>query len=112
MKEAQRHDSIGAPSRRDLIKTAAAFAAAGSVPMARPDDDDRRRRQGAIFAYIGTYTPNGQGIHLYSMDVSTGNLTPIKIFPASSPSWLAFGPAKKHLYAGMKSIPDWSVPMP
>lgn len=107
MKEAhQRLDSPNSQSRRDLIKAAAAFAAAGSVPLAQSNDDDEsRHRQGAILAYIGTYTPNGQGIHLYSMNPSTGNLTPLKVFPSSSPSWLAFDPAKKYLYAGNEINP-------
>jgi 6-phosphogluconolactonase len=49
---------------------------------------------------VGTYTPNGQGIHLFSVDSSTGDLTQIKVAAAiPSPSWLAFHPNKRFLYA-------------
>jgi 6-phosphogluconolactonase len=55
------------------------------------------------FAYVGCYTPNGLGIHLFRVEAD-GGLTPIKVLtapnaPVANPSWISFNPAKTHLYA-------------
>ena len=65
--------------------------------------------QGRILAYVGTYSSpqgpegskgNGKGIYLFEMDPSTGALRQHDVFAdESNPSWLAFNPAKTHLYA-------------
>src|SRR4030095_11292452 len=53
-----------------------------------------------VLAYVGTYTPNGQGIYLFSFDLGTGALTQIKVAAAiPSPSWIAIHPNGKYLYA-------------
>lgn len=78
-------------SRRDVLKSAAVFAMASAAP---PLD-----KTGTILAYVGTYTGNGQGIHVHSVDLTTGALMPLKVFPAVNPSWLAFDPTRRFLYA-------------
>ena len=88
----------GSISRRALIKSAAILAAAGSLPSRANASDDNP--SGTFFAYVGTYTPNGQGIHLFSFDASTGALTQIKVAAAvQNPSWLALNPNGLFLYA-------------
>jgi 6-phosphogluconolactonase len=71
-------------SRRALLAGSAAFAAPSSGRK--------------IQAYVGTYTPNGGGIHIFTMNPSNGVLTPVRVVTANSPSWLAFDPKKKFLY--------------
>jgi 6-phosphogluconolactonase len=82
-------------SRRSLLKSAAALAAipaASRLRLAKP--------KGSVLAYVGTYTPNGQGIYLFSFDLATGALTQIKVAAAiPSPSWIAIHPNGKYLYA-------------
>jgi 6-phosphogluconolactonase len=91
----QAHTPFGVVSRRDVLKGAAAVAAAWSSPaQANP------KHAGAMLAYVGAYTPNGQGIYLFSLDLSTGVLTQIKVAAMiSNPSWIAIHPNGKYLYA-------------
>ena len=85
---------FGVISRRDLLKGAAATLAVASAAPASA------KPAGTILAYVGTYTPNGQGIHRFNVDPSTGSLTQQKIFPSTiNPSWLAFHPSNTYLYA-------------
>ena len=61
-------------------------------------------------AYIGTYTPeadgkpadnHGEGIYLVDIDPATGALShPQLVAKSLSPSWMAFSPDRKSLYAG------------
>src|SRR5437870_4385735 len=84
---------LNALSRRDLLKGAAALAAVWSAPA-------WAKSQGTVLAYVGSYTPNGQGISLFEVDPSTGSLTPRNVFPSTTnPSWLAFDPSHRYLYA-------------
>ena len=82
-------------SRRTLLKSAAALAVApmtSFMAQAAP--------HGSVLAYVGAYTPNGQGIYLFSLDLATGALTQIKVAaPIPSPSWLAIHPNGNYLYA-------------
>jgi 6-phosphogluconolactonase len=91
----RRQDFRGVISRRDVLKGSVALAAAWSAPAlatAKP--------AGTILAYVGAYTPNGQGIYLFSMDLETGALTQIKVAAAiPSPSWIAIHPNGQYLYA-------------
>jgi 6-phosphogluconolactonase len=98
LRDAQRPRSPFAVSRRSLLKGAAALAAARTAAPLLADDDEH---SGApILAYVGAYTPNGQGIYLFSMNRSSGKLTQIKVAAAvPSPSWLAIHPNGKNLYA-------------
>ena len=59
---------------------------------------------GTIFVYVGTYTeqPNGkaEGIYVYQMDPSTGALTQVRTVAGfANPSFLAFDPTQRFLYA-------------
>jgi 6-phosphogluconolactonase (cycloisomerase 2 family) len=84
-------------SRRRILKGAAVFATAAQAPILADDDD---HRPASILAYVGSYTPNGQGIYLFSMNTSTGALTQIKVAAAvPSPSWIAIHPQGRYLYA-------------
>lgn len=63
------------------------------------EDEDDDHPHAPILAYVGAYTPNGQGIYLFSMD-SGGRLTQVKVAAAvPSPSWMAIHPNGKYLYA-------------
>jgi 6-phosphogluconolactonase (cycloisomerase 2 family) len=78
-----------------------AVAAGLALARARPSAAQQRRSvRGELFAYIGTYTPNGEGIYLCSMNPDTGALTLRKTFKEiENPSWLALAPSRQHLYA-------------
>lgn len=85
----------GSISRRGLLKSAAAFAAVPAVSQLAPGAP-----AGSILAYVGAYTPNGQGIYLFSLDLATGDLTQLKVAATiPSPSWIAIHPNGKYLYA-------------
>jgi 6-phosphogluconolactonase len=89
----------GTISRRALLKGAAASAAALAVVPAT-SFLAQAAPQGSVLAYVGAYTPNGQGIYLFSLDLKTGALTQIKVAAAiPSPSWLAIHPNGNYLYA-------------
>ncbi len=86
---------LGSISRRALLKGAAALAIAPGTSFrvlgAAPD---------SVLAYVSTYTPNGQGIYLFSLDLKTGLLTQIKVVAKiPSPSWIATHPNGNFLYA-------------
>lgn len=82
----------GSVSRRSLLTTAAVLSAAAGKSL--------RADEGSLLAYVGTYTPNGQGIYLFRMDLSTGYLTQIKVAAqVPSPSWIALHPQGRYLYA-------------
>lgn len=84
-------------SRRNLLKGAALLATAKPAALHAHDDG---KAHAPIFAYVGTYTPNGQGIYLFSLDPATGTLTQVKVAAAvPSPSWLAIHPNGQYLYA-------------
>jgi 6-phosphogluconolactonase (cycloisomerase 2 family) len=86
-------------SRRGLLQSAAAIAAVpASVSRAGEKDDDGPG--GSVMFYAGTYTPNGQGIYLFRLDLGSGALTQLKVAAAvASPSWMAIQPNGKFLYA-------------
>ena len=53
-----------------------------------------------MYAYVGTYTPNGGGIYLFRVDRASGALLQIQVVDDTrNPSWLALNPAETHLYA-------------
>ena len=58
---------------------------------------------GELFAYVGSYTGvskgHGEGIALMRVDQRSGALTPVKTFADPSPTWLAFDPQRRFLYA-------------
>jgi 6-phosphogluconolactonase len=86
-------------TRRSLTGT---LGAMGSLPAAWSQP---LAHGGSVFAYIGSYTNaskpagNGEGITLLRLDTGSSKLAPVKVFPVSSPSWLAIDPRRKFLYA-------------
>ncbi len=53
-----------------------------------------------LFVYVGTYTHKGsEGIHVYRLDPSTGKLEFSSAAGIENPSFLAFDPTKRYLYA-------------
>jgi len=93
-----RNDAVGGISRRGLLKGTAALAMTSAAAQWVPAW--AKKTNPTILAYVGAYTPNGQGIYLFSVDLSTGDLTQIKVAAAiPSPSWIALHPNKGFLYA-------------
>jgi 6-phosphogluconolactonase (cycloisomerase 2 family) len=89
-------------TRRNLIAGAAVI---GSMGIAQAAPTQRPAHGGSVFGYVGSYTDastpagNGKGITLVRLDTGSGEMTPVKVFPAPSPSWLAIDSEKKFLYA-------------
>lgn len=91
-------------ARRMALSGVVAAAAATALPAAA-----QQRRAGtgggSVLAYVGSYTSaskppgHGDGIALLRMEPRTGALTPVKVFPSASPSWLAFDPQRRFVYA-------------
>ena len=55
---------------------------------------------GSLYAYVGTYTPNGGGIYLFRVDRASGALMQIQVVDdIRNPSWLAVNPGQTRLYA-------------
>src|SRR5579871_1237096 len=111
-------------SRRALLKGGAALAAGASVPetFAQPPTG---APSGTVWLYIGTYTGNpvgggnGQGIYLCSLNLSSGELTVVRLVApvvtvgmnpsTASPSTIALDPTRTHLYAGNEYGPPGAV---
>jgi 6-phosphogluconolactonase len=85
--------SLAAFSRRGFLKGSSVLAAAAaSVPA--------RAAAGDIIAYVGAYTPNGRGIHMFYLNPANGTLTPWKVLTGiRSPSSIALHPNKRYMYA-------------
>jgi 6-phosphogluconolactonase (cycloisomerase 2 family) len=112
-------------SRRDLLKGAAALVAAANVPAAF-GQQSTGAPFGTVWLYISTYTGNpggggnGQGIYLCQLDLSTGELTVLKLAApvlsatgpnpsTASPSTIAVDPTGTNLYAGNEYGPPGAV---
>jgi hypothetical protein len=112
-------------SRRDLLKGAIALTVAASVPEVF-GQQPTGAPPGTVWLYIGTYTGalgsggNGQGIYLCALDLSTGELTVLRVvapaLPAmgttpstANPSTIALDPTRTHLYAGNEYGPPGAV---
>ena len=97
-----------ATTRRSVLTGLAALGASRTAPARaaplRPTPS-RPTPSGSVFAYVGSYTDaskpagNGQGITLLRLDTTSGSLTPLKVFPLASPSWLTIDPQRRFLYA-------------
>jgi 6-phosphogluconolactonase len=85
------------PSRRAVLRSATGVLAGGATAALAQFGNSSRT--GRVVAYVGTYTPNGQGIHLFDVNLSNGNLTKLTVVPANNPSWLALHPMKTFMYA-------------
>ncbi len=83
-----------------MLASAAALTAASPVAALAAA---AKRGRGSLLAYVGagTNTTTGKGIYRLEVNESTGDLTPIDSYVSGddNPSWLAFNPAKTHLYA-------------
>ena len=113
-------------SRRTFLTGAAALAAAASAPKAF-GQPPTGAPAGTVWLYIGTYTgapgPRGRsglGIYLCALNLSTGELTVVRLvapaLPAAgttpstaSPSTIALDPTRTHLYAGNEYGPPGAV---
>jgi hypothetical protein len=61
-------------------------------------------------AYVGCYTPPGEGIVLYRVNADTGAMTQVKVFSGiSNPSWIALDPLHRVLYAVNEDEPSCGV---
>ena len=61
-------------------------------------------------AYVGCYTPPGEGIVLYRVNADTGAMTQVKVFSGiSNPSWIALDPLHRVLYAVNEDEPSGGV---
>ena len=87
--------------RRDVLKTAGAFALTSGALNAR----NAFAAGGAeATAYVGTYTAgadnHGEGIYRFRVNLETGELTNRKLaVKTPNPTWLVIAPSKKFLYA-------------
>jgi 6-phosphogluconolactonase len=112
-------------SRRNLLKGAAALAAAATLPEAY-GQPSTGAPSGTVWLYISTYTGavgsggNGEGIYLCELNLFTGKLTVLRLVaPAlpvmgmtpstASPSTIALDPTRTHLYAGNEYGPPGAV---
>ena len=98
--------SNGNISRRELLKQSVAFAMLRSA-LTPLHASAAGGRSGKILAYVGTYSAavdgggsNGKGIYLFEMDITSGELSLIKLAAeARNASWLSLDPSGRHLYA-------------
>ena len=113
-------------SRRTFLTGAAALAAAARAPKA-VGQPPTGAPPGTVWLYIGTYTGapgprgrSGMGIYLCALDLSTGELTVLRLvapaLPAigatpstASPSTIALDPTGTHLYAGNEYGPPGAL---
>ncbi len=86
------------PSRREFLK-ASVVGALGALIV--PTHGRTVLRAQARTLYVGTYTNSGksEGIYVYRMDTSSGELTRIHSVQAVNPSYLALDRSTRHLYA-------------
>jgi 6-phosphogluconolactonase (cycloisomerase 2 family) len=84
-------------TRRDLLKAASLLAApVGFARAANP----AVQQAASVYAYVGTYTPNGGGIYLFRVDPVSGAMTQLRVFDdVQNPTWLALNPQRTRLYA-------------
>lgn len=85
-------------SRRDVLKTTAAFALMTGARRVFPADDN------GTLAYVGTYTSgdgnHGEGIYRFRVNLETGELTDRALAAKTpNPTWIVIHPSKKFLYA-------------
>ncbi len=84
------------PTRRHFLQGAAAAAVAAKTTFASAFAFNGPPR----FAYVGSYTGNGQGIYLYQANRFTGELKLLNLAAAAvNPSFLLVAPSGKFLYS-------------
>ncbi len=105
---ARAEESRASFARSGQVSPDAAVAVASASP-ARAQRRTDPPATGATLAYVGSYSSpegpegskgNGEGIYLFEMDASTGALRQREVFRnGMNPSWIAFNPARTHLYS-------------
>jgi 6-phosphogluconolactonase len=81
-------------NRRDFLARAAAALALPHAASSAPASP------GFLYAYVGTYTPNGGGIYLFRIERVTGAMMQLQVVDdVRNPSWIAVNPAQNRLYA-------------
>jgi 6-phosphogluconolactonase len=87
-------------TRRQFLQHSVAFAAFHGLLSPAFGQEQK------TFAYVGTYTGNGEGIYLFQMNPRNGELTLIKLAAkASNPSWIYLDPSKRYLYSVNEDAP-------
>ena len=107
-------DISGWASRRGFLGLAAGLTAA----LKAKADDTGDRTEGndhppeggggerRILGFVGTYTPNGEGIYLIQLDTRTGVVKKLGVTPfLMNPSWLALDPSVRFLYSANEVSP-------
>ena len=82
--------------RNRLLPMAAAFGLAGVMP------DSLAASPAPVFAYVGSYSPNGQGVYLVQQDPHTGVLEQVGVF-ASVPNPAQLAASGNTLFVGSES---------
>jgi 6-phosphogluconolactonase (cycloisomerase 2 family) len=101
-------------SRRSFLKSSAALVAISPLTRLLPQAGVRKP-DASLITYVGTFSSplrdtlptqvdlppgNGRGIHLFGIDRTTGDMTPIGVVEmGTSPSWLALDGAGTRLYS-------------
>jgi 6-phosphogluconolactonase len=89
---------IGITRREFISRTAATLAVPFATSAVRAAAASASA--GSLYAYVGTYTPNGGGIYLFSIDRASGALMQLQVVDDTrNPSWLAVNPTQTRLYA-------------
>jgi 6-phosphogluconolactonase len=93
-------------TRRAMLAGATLLAAGQAHAATAPTRPAAPRRSGGpVLAYVGSYTDAstpagyGEGITILRLDPGAASLTPVKVVPNASPSWLASGADHRFLYA-------------
>lgn len=86
-------------SRRNFLKVSSLGMVGLTLPVSFTAFS--KNMEDEYFVYIGTYTDKGsEGIYLYKLIIQTGALQHVNTFAGvENPSFLAFDPQKKFLYA-------------
>jgi 6-phosphogluconolactonase len=84
-----------------LSLTTAAVALTCMTMTAQADNGKSKSSSGKLLVYFGSYTKGkAKGIYVYSMNPTTGKLTPESVGPdVDNPSFVAIHPSHKYLYA-------------
>ena len=81
-------------SRR--VAAAGLLAGASVRPTAAATPAAVRRER----VYVGTYTPNGGGVHVFDFDTRTGALSPVTVMRGiANPTWLVVDAPRRRLFA-------------
>ncbi|MGV2291706.1 lactonase family protein [Trinickia sp. YCB016] len=100
----------GSEARRAWLKGVGAMAAVsamGTIASPRPvraaaskDAVSAAQNGKALFAYVGTYTPHGLGIHRFQVDRASGKLEPLEpVQGIENPSALAIDSKQRFLFS-------------